>query len=64
MGLILFALAGAAIAYFGGLTFGVYEAYGPQAPYIGAAIGTAAAALIGVALKPRNETAYRGPALD
>ena len=64
MGIILFAITGAAIAYFGGAYFGMYEAYGSSAPYIGAAIGAVAAALIGLALKPRREAVYRGPALD
>lgn len=64
MGIVLFAIVGAAIAYFGGVTLGMYEAYGVNAPYIGAAIGAAAAALIGLALKPRKSAVYRGPAVD
>ncbi len=64
MGIILFAIVGGAIAYFGGVRFDMYEAFGPNGPYIGAAIGAAAAALIALALKPRREAVYRGPALD
>ena len=64
MGIIFFALAGAAIAYFGGITLGLYDGYGATAPYLGAVIGAAAAGLLGIALKPRRGPAYRGPALD
>lgn len=64
MGIILFAIIGAAIAYFGGVAFGMYEAYGATAPYIGALIGAVAAGLIGMALKPRRAPAYRGPELN
>jgi hypothetical protein len=63
MGIIFFAIIGAAIAYFGGVAFGMYEGYGVAAPYIGAAIGAVAAGLIGLALKPRRGPAYHGPAL-
>lgn len=64
MGIILFAIIGAGIAYFGGIAFGMYEAYGATAPYIGALIGAVAAGLIGVALKPRRGPTYRGPELN
>lgn len=64
MGIALFALAGAAIAYFGGITFGLYEGYAAGAPYLGALVGAAAAAAIGIALKPRRAPLYKGPALD
>ena len=64
MGIILFAIIGAGIAYFGGIAFGLYDAYGATAPYIGALIGAAAAGLIGVALKPRRGPTYRGPELN
>lgn len=64
MGILLFALLGAGIAYFGGMAFNVYEGYGAAAPYIGAVIGAVAAGLIGLALRPRRRTAYRGPELN
>lgn len=64
MGIVLFALAGAAIAYFGGSTFGLYEGYGAIAPFVGAGLGAVAAGLIGMALKPRREVKYNGPAFD
>jgi hypothetical protein len=64
MGIILFAILGAGIAYFGGMAFGLYEGYGVTAPYIGALIGAVAAGLIGLALRPRRRTTYRGPELN
>jgi hypothetical protein len=64
MGIILFAIIGAGIAYFGGTAFDVYEGYGATAPYIGALIGAVAAGVIGLALRPRRGPAYRGPELN
>ena len=64
MGILIFAILGAVIAYFGGVSFGMYEGYGVSAPFIGAAIGAVAAALIGLALKPRKGPKYQGPQLD
>ena len=64
MGIILFAIMGAGIAYFGGMAFGMYEAYGVAAPYIGALIGAVAAGLIALTLRPRRRTSYRGPELN
>ena len=64
MGIFLFAFAGAAIAYFGGITFGLYDAYGASAPYFGAVIGAAVAGVLGLALRPRRGPAYRGPQFD
>lgn len=61
MGIILFAIIGAVIAYFGGVAFGMYDDYGLYAPYVGALIGAVATGLIGLALKPRRGTAYQGP---
>jgi len=64
MGILVFALIGAAIGFFGGNFMGLYEGYTASAPFIGAAVGATAAALIGVALKPRRGPAYQGPTFD
>jgi len=63
MGILLFALVGAAIGYFGGNLMGLYDGYTASAPFIGAAVGAVAAALMGLALKPR-QAAYHGPTFD
>lgn len=63
MGIAFFALAGAAIAFFGGSTFGLYDGYGASAPYVAAVLGAIAAGMIGAALKPR-QMKYNGPAFD
>ena len=63
MGILLFALVGAAIGYFGGNLMGLYEGYTASAPFIGAAVGAVAAGLMGLALKPR-QAVYHGPTFD
>ncbi|QJR13184.1 hypothetical protein DSM104443_04279 [Usitatibacter rugosus] len=63
MGILLFAVVGAAIGYFGGSAVGLYDGYTASAPFIGAAVAAVAAALIGVALKPRK-TVYNRPTFD
>jgi hypothetical protein len=63
MGIILFAVIGAGLAFFGGQFMGLYDAYGTAAPYVGAVIGAAVATGLGFALRPRHTPAYRGPAL-
>jgi hypothetical protein len=63
MGIILFAVIGGALAFFGGQFMGLYDAYGTTAPYVGAVIGAPVATALGFALRPRHTPVYRGPAL-
>jgi len=63
MGILLFAVVGAAIGYFGGTIMGLYDGYTASAPFIGAAVGAVACALMGMALKPRKAV-YNRPTFD
>jgi hypothetical protein len=61
---IIVAVIGAALFYFGGLGFGLYEESGPAAPLIGAAVGAAVLSVLALALTPRTSVVYKGPAFD